>query len=191
MEPVENKSFWNAAGKAGAIFGLLVFIVSLVGSYLTIHSEPSGSILGATMIASALGCLVGAFGGVLGVRFYIMEYGPEMKIGRGAVIGLATGVGIALVYQALTFIWPLVDSSYIENLQRAMIANIEMMNQLPDAQKEEAIDAMYTQMQNYYSAGNIVQSLFMGLITYGLLNLLSGLLSAKFMGKQPAREEEL
>ncbi len=182
METEQNKSYWNAAGMAGVIFGLLVFIVSLIGSYITIYSEPDGSLVTGNMVASAIGCLIGAFEAVLAVKRYINEYGPEITIGKGAIIGLATGVMITLVFQLLSLIWPLIDTSYIENLHTAMINNIEMMEQIPAAQKEEMIDSIYTQMQNYYSAGTILQNLFLGLLIYGLLNLLSGLLSAKFMG---------
>ena len=185
MEPEQNNNYWNAAGKAGAIFGGIVFLVSLIGSYITIHSEPTGSILSGTILTSAIGCLIGAFGGVLAIKMYINEYGTEMKIGKGAVIGLVTGIMMALIFQVLTLIWPMVDSSYIDNLQAAMIANLEMMEQIPEAQREEMIDAMYTQMQNYYSAANILQSLIMGFLSYGLLNLISGLLSAKIMGTPP------
>lgn len=188
MEPVEKKSYWNAAGMAGMIFGFIVFLVATIGSYMTIHSEPTGTFFSGTIVASVIGCLVGAFGGVLAVKLYIKEHGPEMKIGTGAVIGLVTGIFITLVYQVLTMIWPIIDSSYIENLQSAMIANIEMMDGLPSAQKQEMIDAMYAQMQNYYSAGTIIQNMFFGFLTYGLLNLLSGLLAAKFMGKPPEEE---
>ncbi len=184
MEPSENKSYWNATGIAGAIFGFAVFLISLIGSYLTIHSEPSGSLLSGTILASTVGCLVGAFGGVLAVKLFINEYGPEMKIGTGAIIGLVTGIFITLIYQVLSLVWPLLDPAYIQNLQTAIIANIEMMDQLPAAQQEEMIDAMYTQMQNYYSASNILQGLLFGFLSNGLLNLLSGLLAAKFMGKQ-------
>lgn len=185
MEPANSKSYWNAAGMAGVIFGFAVFVISLIGSYMTIHSEPSGSFFSGTIAASTVGCLVGVFGGVLGVKLYINEFGPEIKIGKGAIIGLLTGIFMALIYQVLSLLWPLIDGSYIANLQSAMIANIEMMEQLPDAQKEEIIDATYTQMQDFYSAGSILQSLFFGFLTYGLLNLLSGMLSAKFMGKPP------
>ncbi|MBP3191478.1 DUF4199 domain-containing protein [Natronogracilivirga saccharolytica] len=188
MEPVEKKSYWNAAGMAGVIFGFIVFLVATIGSYATIHSEPTGTFFSGTIVASVIGCLIGAFGGVLAVKLYINEYGPELKIGTGAVIGLVTGIFITLVYQVFSMIWPVIDSSYIENLQSAMIANIEMMDALPAATRDEMIDAMYADMQNYYSAGTIIQNLFFGVLTYGLLNLLSGLLAAKFMGKPPQEE---
>lgn len=188
MEPVEKKSYWNAAGMAGVIFGFVVFLVGTIGSYATIHSEPTGTFFSGTIVASVVGCLIGAFGGVLAVKLYINQYGPELKIGTGAVIGLVTGIFITLVYQVFSMIWPVIDSSYIENLQSAMIANIEMMDALPAATRDEMIDAMYADMQNYYSAGTIIQNLFFGFLTYGLLNLLSGLLAAKFMGKPPQEE---
>ncbi len=188
MEPVQDKSFWNAAGMAGAIFGFVVFLISLIGSYLTIMSEPTGSFLSGSMVSSGVGCLVGAFGGVLAVKFYINEFGPEIKIGKGAVIGLVTGLFITLLYQVLNLIWPIIDSSYLENLQTAMIANFEMMEQLSTEQRDQMIDAIYTQMQNYYSAASIIQNLLLGALTYGLLNVLSGLLSAKFMGTPPQEE---
>ncbi|MDG5768002.1 DUF4199 family protein [Balneolales bacterium ANBcel1] len=189
MEQAQNKSYWNAAGKAGAIFGFIVFLITIIGGYITIHSEPSGSFLMMYYASSAIGCLIALFGGVLAVKFYINEHGKELKVGRGAVIGLFTGVFIALVSVVLSMIWPVIDSSYIDNLQNAMIANIEASTMFDSAMKDEMIDATYTQMQNYHSAGNILQMLGMGAVMYGLLNVLSGMLAAKVMGKAP--EEEL
>ncbi|MFO8030046.1 MAG: DUF4199 domain-containing protein [Cyclonatronaceae bacterium] len=188
MEPAQQKSIWNAAGRAGVIFGFVVFLVTIIGSYITIHSEPTGNLLSGSILASLVGCLIGIFGGVLAVKMYINEYGPEIKIGQGAVIGLVTGLIMAVVSQVLSLIWPLIDGAFIENLQAALIANIEISEQIPSAQKEDMIDATYAQMQNYYSAGTIIQGLLMGFVTYGLLNLLSGLLAAKFMGKTPQQE---
>jgi hypothetical protein len=188
MEPVQNNSFWNAALKAGVVFGFVVFLVSTIGGYITIHSEPTGNLFSGTILWSAIGCLVAIFGGVLGVKFFINECGPEMKIGQGAVIGLVTGIVLAVVAQFLSLLWPLVDPSYIENLQTALIANIELSEQIPAAQKEDMVDAIYAQFQDYYSAGSIIQGFFMGTITYGLLNVLSGLLAAKFMGRPPQPE---
>ncbi len=188
MEPAQNKNIWNAAIKAGVIFGFVVFLVSTIGSYITINSEPTGNLLSGTILASVVGCLIAFFGGFLGVKFYINEYGPVMKIGQGAVIGLMAGIVMAVVSQILALIWPMIDGAFIENLQTALIANIEISEQLPSAQKEDMIDAVYAQFQNFYGVGTILQGFFMGIVTYGLLNLLSGLLAAKFMGRAPEPE---
>ncbi len=106
MEPAQNKNIWNAAIKAGVIFGFVVFLVSTIGSYITINSEPTGNLLSGTILASVVGCLIAFFGGFLGVKFYINEYGPVMKIGQGAVIGLMAGIVMAVVSQILALIWP-------------------------------------------------------------------------------------
>jgi hypothetical protein len=188
MEPAQSNSIWNAALKAGVVFGFAVFLISTIGSYITINSEPTGNLFSGTILASMVGCLVGIFGGFLGVKFHINEYGPVMKIGQGAVIGLMTGIVMAVVSQILALIWPLVDGAFIENLQTALIANIEISEQIPSAQKEDMIDAVYAQFQNFYGIGTILQGFFMGVVTYGLLNVLSGLLAAKFMGRAPEPE---
>ncbi len=188
MEPVQNKNIWNAAIKAGVVFGFVVFLVSTIGGYITIHSEPSGNLFSGTILWSTIGCLVAIFAGVLAVKFFINEYGPEMKIGQGAVIGLVAGIVMAVITQFLTLLWPLVDPSYIENLQAALIANIEMSEQIPAAAKEDMVDAIYTQFRDFYSVGTIIQNFSMSAVTYGLLNVLSGLLGAKFMGRAPQPE---
>ncbi len=188
MEPVQNKSIWNAAFKAGVVFGFIVFLVSTIGSYITIHSEPTGSLLSGTILSTMVGCLFAIFGGVLGVRFFINEYGPEIKIGQGAVIGLMTGIVMAFIAQFLALLWPLIDGAFIENLQTALIANIELSEHIPAAQKEDMADAIYSQFQSFYSAGTIIQGFLMGIVTYGLLNVLSGLLAARFMGRPPQPE---
>lgn len=190
MEPdhTNQASYWNAVTMAGLIFGLIVFVLSIIGGYMTINSEPTGALFGgASMYLGVFSCLIAAFGGMMAVYLYLREYPGSMLLGRGALIGLATGVVIAAVSTLFGLIWNVVDPAFSENLLEASIANIEAMGQIPEAQKDEMIDQTASQVQRMQTAGGIAMAFGMNAILYGILNLLTGMLGARIFASQ---EEE-
>lgn len=185
MEPYQTneESYWNSVARTGLLFGLVVFALNIIGGYMTIHSDPSGTILGENMIAGLFSCLIGAFGGLMAVKLYLNEFPQPLLTGRGAVIGLATGVVIALVSTILGLLWNAIDPSYTDNLMEATIANIEAMD-LPESQQEDMIDSMAGQMQQMQTAGGVILALGMNALLYGILNLLTGMLGVKFFATE-------
>ncbi|MEX0779397.1 MAG: DUF4199 domain-containing protein [Balneolales bacterium] len=181
MEPnqTDEANYWNSVARAGLIFGLIVFALNLIGGYMTINSEPSGGFIGESMLAGLVSCLIGAFGGMVAVKFHLIENPRPMLLGRGAVIGLATGVVIALVSIVLGLFWNLVDPAYTEKLIESTIASIEAMD-LPESQQNEMIDSVASEMQRMQSASGVVMAFAMNALLYGILNLLTGMLGVKF-----------
>ena len=92
-----NPSYWASVGIAGLIFGILVFVLGLVITYITINSEPTGSMLSPMQFVGVLVCLIGAFGGMLATWHYAREYDVAFTLGTGALIGLFAGIAITLV----------------------------------------------------------------------------------------------
>ncbi|MEX0773594.1 MAG: DUF4199 domain-containing protein [Balneolales bacterium] len=181
MEPHQTNeaSYWNSVAMAGLLFGLIVFAVNIIGGYMTIQTESADTLMAESMIAGLLSCLIGAFGGLMAVKYYVKEYPQPLLIGRGAVIGLATGVVIALVFSVLSLLWNVIDPAYTENLMESTIANIEAMG-LNEAQQQDMIDSIAEQMQQMQTTGGVLMAFGMNALLYGILNLLTGMLGVKF-----------
>lgn len=172
--------YWTSVGIASVIFGIVAFIISIVAAYATINSEPSGSFFSPVQLIGILACLIGAFGGMLATWHYANEYDAVMKLGKGALIGFLTGVGITIVSVLLGQIWQVFDPDMTQKMIDSTIANMEAMD-VPAQQKQQMIDATAESMR---SQQNIGTQLLWGIPMYGILNLITGMIGAKVFGKK-------
>lgn len=180
----EIPSYWPSVGVAGLLFGVIFFIISTMGGYMTIGSEPTGSFLSSHTLMICLACLLGAFAGMTAIWHYNRETGMKLTLGKGALIGFYTGALIGLVATLLGQIWYMIDPAFTEELMNATIANFEAMDQMPEEQRQAMIDSTYSQFQNMHSLGTIIQGLLMYSIGMGILNSLSGLLGVMFFARK-------
>lgn len=174
-----DPSYWASAGVASFIFGLIVFVISLISAYITINSEPTGSFFSPMQLIGTLACLIGAFGGMVAVWHYTKEYDVPVKLGRGALIGFLTGAGIAVLSTLLNQVWLLIYPDMTQKLIDSIVANMEAMD-MPEEQKQQAIDSTVQSMESQYSFG---WQLLLGIPLYGVLNLITGMIGAKVFGK--------
>jgi hypothetical protein len=183
-----HHSYWNSVLIAGFIFGILVFVISLLSKYLIIHSAPSASPFSPGKILSSLTYLLGMFGGgLLATWYYNKQFNVSVTIGRAAMMGFLTGVIVVFVSIVLNQIWHLVDPGMVQRSIQSEIANIKAMN-LPPAQKSKLIDVI---SKSSNSGGNIFKLLFQGIPLYGILNMITGMIGAKIFGKKEHNEEEI
>lgn len=180
LENGDNPSYWTSVAIAGLIFGLISFAISLIYSYSLINSEPTGSFFSPTQLISTLACLFAAFGGMLATWHYAREYDVPIKLGKGALIGFLTGVGITIVSIILSQLWQFVDPDLTQQMIDATVANIEAMD-IPDEQKQQTIDMAVSGVRGQ---GNIGTQLLYGIPINGILNLLTGMIGAKVFGKK-------
>ncbi|MEQ9035854.1 MAG: DUF4199 domain-containing protein [Gracilimonas sp.] len=175
----ENPSYWNSVIIASLITGIIVTVFSLIGGYMTINSEPSGSLFNSAQIWGTIGCLVGAIGGFIANWHFTNEYDVTYKVGKGALLGLLVGVVSTIIIVALSQLWNVIDPSYQEAILEWNIQNFEAM-QMPAEAKEQAIASM----ENPNSMGNI--ALFAGTTFVGMaiLNVISGLIGAKVFASE-------
>ncbi|HEX6981129.1 MAG TPA: DUF4199 domain-containing protein [Balneolaceae bacterium] len=178
----EQPSYWTSVGVAGLIFGIITFALSLISIYAAINAEPTGSPFSATSLLGIVVCLVAAFGGMLATWHYANEYNAPLTLGRGALIGLLTGVCITIVTIILSQIWQFIDPDMVQQWIDATVANFEAMD-LPEEQKQQIIDSTVESMRDQY---NIFRQLWVGILMYGILNLLTGMIGAKIFGKKEA-----
>lgn len=183
-----NPGYWPSVGIAALIFGFIYFIISLIGGYMTINAEPTGSMFGSISqaVTGVAGCLIAAFGGMLAVWHYSRTYGITLKMGKGALIGLYVGIGIAVIMTLLSQIWELIDPSYTNRLMESMIANYEAIEGMPEAQRQQVIDGVYSQFQESSTLWGIIKGMLFVAVPVGILNLLTGMLGVSMF----AREKE-
>jgi hypothetical protein len=174
-------SYWNSVIIASLITAIIVTAFSIIGGYMTIGTEASGSFFSSSQLFGTIGCLIGALGGVYANWHYAKENDVTYKIGKGALIGLLVGLGATIFTVILGQIWTLIDPSYQDALIDWNRQNIQAM-QIPDASKEAALEGM----KDPSSLKNIaLQGLYM-FIGLGIVNVISGLIGAKVF----ASEEE-
>lgn len=190
MEDLEHNepSYYPAAVKGGVIIGVFTFVVSLIFGYIQISADPSASSLLIMVGLSLVSCIVGAFGGLIAVWFYSGEVDFNLQLGKGAVIGIVTGIVIVLTTTILNQIWNGLNPAYNEQLLESMIASIESMD-LPDAQEQTQVDMIYNSMKSADSFTGVLKSLLGGALLYGVLNMITGLIGIKLFA-QAKRERD-
>ncbi len=179
QENNSSPSYWTSVGIASVLFGIIAFVISIATIYITINSDPTGSFISPSQLIGLLGCLVGAFGGMVATWHYANEYDTVIKLGKGALIGFLTGVGIAIISTFLHQIWLLFDPDMTQQMIDSMVANMEAMD-IPDEQKQQMIDTTVQSMRDQQSIGS---QLLWGVPMYGILNLITGMIGAKVFGK--------
>lgn len=172
-------SYWNSVIIASLITAIVITIISLIGGYMTLGSEPSGSLFNTAQIFGMLGCLIGAMGGIIVNWHYSKEYNITYPIGKGALLGLLVGLGTTIFAVILGKIWNLVDPSYTQALMDWNIANMEAMN-MPDEARESAIEGLGDPDSLKTVA---FQSLIL-FISLGIINVISGMIGAKIFASE-------
>lgn len=176
----QDPNYWPSVGMAALIFGLLTFMMQIISGYIQINAEPTGSIFQPSMFLGVVVCLVGAFGGMFAIWHYVREYGVNLTLGKGALIGFFTGAVMVFLGVVLNEIWSQVDPDFTRKVLDAMIANYEAMD-IPEETKQQMIDAAAQQADP-----SIGQELFYGIPLYGILNLVTGMIGVSAFGRKKA-----
>lgn len=172
-------SYWNSVIIASLITAIVVTVFSLIGGYMTLGSEPSGSFFNSAQLFGTVGCLFGALGGVLVNWHYVKENDVTYKIGKGALLGLLVGLGATIFAVIIGQIWNLIDPSYQQALIEWNIQNTEAM-QMP-AETKETIIAGMDDPNSIKNIGLQALIMFVGL---GIINVISGLIGAKVFASE-------
>lgn len=172
-------SYWNSVILASLLTGIIVTAFSLIGGYMTLGAEPSGSFFSSAQLFSTIGCLIGALGGVFVNWHYVKENKVTYKIGKGALLGLLVGLGATIFSVIISQIWNVIDPGFQEALIEWNIQNLESM-QMPAEAREQAIAGF----DDPNSLSNIgLQALFT-FIGLGIVNVISGLIGAKVFASE-------
>ncbi|HAC15059.1 MAG TPA: hypothetical protein DCE78_03830 [Bacteroidetes bacterium] len=179
----QNNPFLSSAVIVGFIVSLLSTVVALGISYNIIGSEPSTSTMIMMSVVGLASCLVGAFAGIFTVRHHVKMYNAPLKMGRGAVIGLTSGVIVAVFGTLFSLIWTLIDPSFSDRLLETMVRSMESIGQA--GQMDATIDGMYQQFADQKTALGQIKALGINAVILGALNAITGILGVKFFAPKP------
>lgn len=178
-----SRNLWDATIFAGTIMAVIIFSLSTITGYVQINSQPDGSIVQPSFTGSFLVCLIGAFAGMLAVWYYTRYVQSHLTLGRGALVGVLTGLVVIIGENILATIWNLIDPDYTNQLMESIIANIEAM-ELPEDLKQQQIDMIAEQYQQVSSFSGFFTQILYGFPLYGLLNVITAMIGVKVLGKE-------
>lgn len=176
MESTSQKSYWTSVFLAGILFGLVSFALTIAIGYYQINSGSAGGV-GFSSISGGVVCLLTAFGGMLAVWHYLKEGPAGISIGKGAVIGLLTGILIGIISFLLTRIWMSIDPAYASKLLEMRITAATNNPNLNDQQRQQISDMMHS------GGGIMIIGYIIGIAFEGVVNLLTGMVGAKLFSK--------
>ncbi len=173
-------SYWPAVLTGGTIGAVVVSMTSFAAGYIMISSEPTGSPFNIASLGGILGCLLGAVAGVYANRMYAKDNELTYPIGKGALIGLWSGIALTIISSLISMLWVFViDPGYSDASVEWQKMNMDMM-QMPPEQKE----AMMSTIENPYSMKNILLGLGIGSVVFGIVNAISGIIGAKLFASE-------
>ena len=173
-------SYWKPVLTGGTIGAVIVSMTSFASGYIMLSNEPTGSLFNITSIAGLLGCLLGSVAGVYANRMYAKDNDLTYPIGKGALIGLFSGIALTFISSLISILWVyVIDPGYAESSVEWQKVNIDMM-QVPAEQKE----LMMGGIENPYSMKNILLGLGIGSVVFGIVNAISGIIGAKLFASE-------
>lgn len=164
------------------IFAIIAFIGNLILNYTVISMEPSMMMMFIPSIASGVICLIGALAGLLVVRSYIKATDLRVPIGKGAVMGLVTGVLIAVFSGVLNLLWDFVDPNMTQNFLNAMTSAFDAIPEMDEAARQAAIDQMMANDPTKITTKLL--GIGIGILVYGVINLITGIIGAAVFSKK-------
>ncbi len=179
-------SYWPSVMIGAIIVSVVTSIFGFALLYYVAGSEPGMGTLMISGLTIPITCLVGLIGGIISTRHYAKTYDITFPIGKGALIGLFTGIAAAIMATIIGQIWNLVDPGLMDRFGETIIAAFEQAGNIPEAQKEESIASMMENFEKQKTLGGILQGLAINMGVLGIVNLISGMIGAKIF----ASEEE-
>jgi Co/Zn/Cd efflux system component len=179
----QNNPFLSSALIVGFFISLLSTVAALGISYSIIGSEPSTSTMIMMSLVGLASCFVGAFAGIFSVRHHVKMYNAPLKMGRGSVIGLTSGVVVAIFATLFNFIWTFIDPSFTDRLLESMVQSMESIG--PNGQMDATIDEIYQQFEEQKTTIGQIKALGMNAAILGALNAITGILGVKFFAPKP------
>jgi hypothetical protein len=181
MEPI-NDSYMPFALRLAVIFAIIAFVGNLVITYTVIGMEPSMMTLLIPSISSTVVCLIAAVAGLLVVRGYIKATDLRVPVGKGAVIGLVTGVLIAVISGVLGILWDFVDPNMTKNMMNSMLAATSSIPGMDEAARQRAEDQMMASDPTQWSTR--LMGLGIGTLGFGIVNMITGMIGAAVFSKK-------
>lgn len=166
-------SYWNAVITAGLITGTILTVIQLTTSYMTI----AGS---STTGMAIIGCLIASIAGIISNWMYAKGYDLTYPIGKGALLGVFSGIITSIVTFSLQLFWTkVIDTGMNEAIIEATYKSFE-----DQGLSQEEIDMAQSFIPDPNSLVGLIITFLLALAMYVVINLISGIISAKIFAKE-------
>ena len=166
-------SYWNAVITAGLITGTILTVIQLTTSYMTI----AGS---STTGMAIIGCLIASIAGIISNWMYAKGYDLTYPIGKGALLGVFSGIITSIVTFSLSLFWTkVIDTGMNEAIIEATYKSFE-----DQGLSQEEIDMAQSFIPDPNSLVGLIITFLLALAMYVVINLISGIISAKIFAKE-------
>lgn len=173
-------SYWSAVLTGALVIALITAVLGIASQYMIIGSEPVGSAFTLGQGVGSFACLFALIGGIIATRQYAKEYQITFTIGKGALIGLLTGVIGALISSVITLLWNyVIDPELTQAVYDWSIANLEAQNMTQDQ-----LEATMAFIPKPGGLSSILWQSLIGVVTFGIMNAISGLVGAKIFASE-------
>ena len=166
-------SYWNAVITAGLITGTILTVIQLTTNYMTIAGS---SVTGMAII----GCLIASIAGIISNWMYAKGYDLTYPIGKGALLGVFSGIITSIVTFSLSLFWTkVIDTGMNEAIIEATLKSFE-----DQGLSQEEIDMAQSFIPDPNSLVGLIITFLSALAMYVVINLISGIISAKIFAKE-------
>ena len=144
MEPLEEKSYLKSTLIAAGIFGLIGTVLNIGMFNWMASGEPSTFKFLMMSGGSMIICLLLGLAGFVAVWNFVKSEGGQVNTGKGAVIGLVTGIFLAVIMTLLGILYEVFDPTMLDRVADAMAGGMQtMLEGQPEEVVEESINQIY------------------------------------------------
>ena len=166
-------SYWNAVITAGLITGTILTVIQLTTSYMTIAGSSATGM-------AIIGCLIASIAGIISNWMYAKGYDLTYPIGKGALLGVFSGIITSIVTFSLSLFWTkVIDTGMNEAIIEATLKSFE-----DQGLSQEEIDMAQSFIPDPNSLVGLIITFLSALAMYVAINLISGIISAKIFAKE-------
>ena len=166
-------SYWNAVITAGLITGTILTVIQLTTSYMTIAGSSATGM-------AIIGCLIASIAGIISNWMYAKGYDLTYPIGKGALLGVFSGIITSIVTFSLSLFWTkVIDTGMNEAIIEATLKSFE-----DQGLSQEEIDMAQSFIPDPNSLVGLIITFLLALAMYVVINLISGIISAKIFAKE-------
>ena len=166
-------SYWNAVITAGLITGTILTVIQLTTSYMTIAGSSATGM-------AIIGCLIASIAGIISNWMYAKGYDLTYPIGKGALLGVFSGIITSIVTFSLQLFWTkVIDTGMNEAIIEATLKSFE-----DQGLSQEEIDMAQSFFPDPNSLVGLIITFLLALAMYVVINLISGIISAKIFAKE-------
>lgn len=176
-------SYWNSVLIGALTVAIITGALGIILMYYVAGAEPSMTLMVISGLTLPLTCLLGLVGGIIATRHYARTFDITFTIGKGALIGLFTGVLAAIFASIISQLWMMIDPSLMESFYQNMIFAMEQIG-MPQDQLNDAVANMEQTQAQQQTLGGMAIGVLINALVLGIVNAITGMIGAKIFASE-------